>query len=152
MAITPAAGFVNSVAALFIGLGGGVAAALAVRVKFRLGYDDSLDVVGVHGVAGVVGTLAVGLLRHEDRQRAPSPTRACSAAAAGIFSGVQALTVVRHTRVRVHADLARGAGGAAASMGLRVPPQEEIDGLDTHIHLEAAYDFGAVRAGARIPL
>jgi Amt family ammonium transporter len=38
------------------------------------------------------------------------------------------------------------------TMGLRVPPQEEIDGLDTHTHLEAAYDFGAVRAGARIPL
>ena len=37
-------------------------------------------------------------------------------------------------------------------LGLRVPPQEEIEGLDTHTHLEAAYDFGAVRAGARIPL
>jgi Amt family ammonium transporter len=150
VAITPAAGFVNSVAALFIGLGGGVAAALAVRVKFRLGYDDSLDVVGVHGVAGVVGTLAVGLFA----------TRTVNSAVSheGLFSGggwhllgVQALTVVvtlafAFTLTWLVAQVVR------RTMGLRVPPQEEIDGLDTHTHLEAAYDFGAVRAGARIPL
>jgi Amt family ammonium transporter len=150
VAITPAAGFVNSVAALFIGLGGGVAAALAVRVKFRLGYDDSLDVVGVHGVAGIVGTLAVGLFA----------TRTVNGAISheGVFSGggwhllgVQALTVV--ITIAFAFSLTWVVGQVVHRvLGLRVPPQEEIDGLDTHTHLEAAYDFGAVRAGARIPL
>src|SRR4051812_23978310 len=61
VAITPACGFVNSMAALLVGFVGGVVGVLAVHAKFRFGYDDSLDVVGVHGACGVVGTLLIGV-------------------------------------------------------------------------------------------
>ena len=62
MAVTPAAGFVTPAASLLIGLGAGVFCYFAVgAVKARLGVDDSLDVVGVHGVGGIWGALATGL-------------------------------------------------------------------------------------------
>ncbi|MEA2447493.1 MAG: ammonium transporter, Amt family, partial [Actinomycetota bacterium] len=61
VAITPAAGFVGPLAAIAIGLAGGVVCAWAVGLKFRFGYDDSLDVVGVHLVGGIVGALLTGI-------------------------------------------------------------------------------------------
>ena len=61
VAITPAAGFVGPMSAILIGIGAGVICYLAVLVKPRLGYDDSLDVVGVHCVGGIWGALATGL-------------------------------------------------------------------------------------------
>jgi Amt family ammonium transporter len=61
VAVTPAAGFVGPMSALLIGLGAGVLCYLAVLAKVKLGYDDSLDVVGVHGVGGLWGALATGL-------------------------------------------------------------------------------------------
>ena len=139
VAITPAAGFVNTIAALIIGVAAGVVGLYAVRLKFRLGYDDSLDVVGVHGVCGVVGTLAVGLFA----------TRTVNDAGRGLFDGgglhqlgVQAL----------------GAGVAIAwafagtwviayvvqrTIGLRVDDASELQGLDMAIHAETAYEHGA---------
>ena len=61
VSITPAAGFVSPVSATIIGVGGGVLCYAACNLKARLGYDDSLDVVGVHGVGGIWGALATGL-------------------------------------------------------------------------------------------
>ena len=69
VAITPAAGYVNSMAALAIGVVGGVVGAYAVSAKFRAGYDDSLDVVGVHGACGLAGTLLVDGRNFADRDR-----------------------------------------------------------------------------------
>jgi len=131
VAITPACGFVNSMAALLIGFLGGVTGVLAVSAKFRLGYDDSLDVVGVHGACGVVGTLALGLL-------------AMHGAGAHLL-GEQALAVAASiawafTLTYLVAQLVQ------RTVGLRVTPQIEVEGLDTVIHAEAAYDFGNVRA------
>ena len=61
VAITPAAGFVGPVAAILIGIGGGVLCFAACNMKSKLGYDDSLDVVGVHGIGGTWGAIATGL-------------------------------------------------------------------------------------------
>jgi Amt family ammonium transporter len=66
VAITPAAGFVSGAAPIVIGIVAGVACSYAVRVKTRLGYDDALDVVGVHFVGGLVGSLLIGLFANPD--------------------------------------------------------------------------------------
>jgi Amt family ammonium transporter len=132
VAITPACGYVNSMAALLIGFLGGVTGVLAVRVKFRFRYDDSLDVVGVHGACGVVGTLALGVL-------------AMHGAGAHLL-GEQALAVVC-TIVWAFALTYAVAVAVERTIGLRVPPEVEVEGLDTAIHAESAYDFGNVRAG-----
>ncbi len=136
VAVTPAAGYVNSLAATIIGLVAGAAGLTAVRLKFRLGYDDSLDVVGVHGVCGVVGTLAVGLFA----------THTVNPAGQGLFDGgglhllgVQALGVLA---AAAWAFVGTGAVALAVDklVGLRVPPEHEHAGLDTVIHAESAYD------------
>jgi len=132
VAITPACGFVNSMAAMLIGLLGGITGVLAVSVKFRFRYDDSLDVVGVHGACGVVGTLLVGVLAQQG--------------AGGHLFAQQALAVV------VTMAWAFGLTYVVAQLvertvGLRVSPEIEVEGLDTAIHAESAYDFGNVRAG-----
>ena len=62
VAITPACGYVDTWGALLIGGLAGVVCAAAIRLKYRLGYDDSLDVVALHGVGGVLGTVLIGLL------------------------------------------------------------------------------------------
>src|SRR5208283_2257507 len=61
VAITPASGYVAPVPAIIIGLAAGVICFFAVRIKIHLGYDDALDVVGVHAVGGIFGALATGL-------------------------------------------------------------------------------------------
>ena len=61
VAITPCAGFVGGVAPIIIGLIAGVVCYLAISLKFRLGYDDALDVVGVHLVGGLLGSILLGL-------------------------------------------------------------------------------------------
>jgi Amt family ammonium transporter len=138
VAITPAAGYVNSGAAIIIGLLAGAAGLYAVRLKFRHGYDDSLDVVGVHGVCGVVGTLAVGLFA----------THTVNPAGRGLFDGgglhllgTQALGVV------VAAGYAFAATALIAfvvqkTIGLRVADHMELQGLDRAVHAETAYEHG----------
>jgi Amt family ammonium transporter len=145
VAITPACGFVNSLAAIVIGLAGGVVAVLAVGMKYRLRYDDSLDVVGVHGAGGVVGTLLVGVFATQHVNSAIG--------ARGLFSGggldllgEQALAVVvtiawAFVATWLVAQLVQ------RTIGLRVSEGVEIEGLDTAVHAESAYDFGNVRAG-----
>jgi ammonium transporter, Amt family len=138
VAITPAAGYVNSMGAIAIGFAAGVAGLYAVRLKFRHGYDDSLDVVGVHGVCGVVGTLAVGVLA----------TRTVNPVGRGLIDGGglhllgwQALGVV------VAAGWAFVATAAIAllvhrTLGLRATPEDELAGLDMAVHAETAYEHG----------
>ncbi len=65
-AITPACGAVSPIGALVIGAAAGALCCFAVSLKFRLGYDDALDVVGIHLVGGILGTLLIGLLATED--------------------------------------------------------------------------------------
>lgn len=144
--ITPACGFVNTLGATVIGLVAGAACALAVRLKFKLGLDDSLDVLAVHGVGGMVGMLMVGLFGV-----------AAVGGANGLFYGGgpgllgrQALAVV------VSAGWAFGATTAVAwavnkAVGLRVSPEEEVAGLDVSLHEEGAYDFEALTGGVSAP-
>jgi Amt family ammonium transporter len=136
VAITPAAGFVTPLAAIAIGAAVAVACYLAVAViKQRLGYDDSLDAFGVHGVGGTVGALLTGLFA----TRLVNP-----AAADGLFYGnlrqfgVQALGV---GAVIVYAAVITFALTKLLNlvMGLRVGETEEAMGLDHTQHKESAY-------------
>jgi Amt family ammonium transporter len=148
VAITPAAGFVNSLAAVVIGLAAGVVGMLAVRVKFRFGYDDSLDVVGVHGVCGVLGTLSVGLFASHVVNGGIAHRGLLDGGGLHLL-GVQALAVVV-TAAWAFAVTWLVATLVSRTIGLRVAPQEEVEGLDTSRHAEAAYDFGSVRAHGRL--
>jgi len=133
--VTPGAGFVTPFSALFMGMAAGGLSYVAIMKKGGLGYDDSLDVVGIHGVAGVGGILMTGLFA----------SKAVNAAGAdgllqgnGAFFAVQALTVV-----------VVGVFSAAGTwvilkvvdraVGLRVTPEEERMGLDLSQHNERAY-------------
>ncbi len=136
VAITPAAGFVKPVGAIWIGLGSAVICYLAaVVVKSRFGYDDSLDAFGVHGVGGIWGALATGLFA----------TKAVNAAGAdGLFYGNPGQFLVQ-----LKATLVTIVWSAALTffilklvdllVGLRVGEHEERVGLDLTGHSEAAY-------------
>jgi Amt family ammonium transporter len=145
VAITPAAGFVNSVGATVIGFAAGVVGVYAVRLKFRHGYDDSLDVVGVHGICGVVGTLAVGLFA----------TRTVNPVGRGLFDGgglhllgVQALGVVS-AAAWAFAGTWLVALAVHKTVGLRVPHEIELQGIDMAVHAETAYEHGDFGAAGR---
>jgi ammonium transporter, Amt family len=147
VAITPGAGFVPAWAALLIGFIGGVAGELAVKMKFRFGYDDSLDVVAVHGVCGVIGTLCVGLFAL--RLVNVSGNHKGLLLGGGIHQlAVQALAVL------VTAAWAFGVTFALAWLtkrfvGLRVDQDQEVEGIDISVHAETAYDIGALRSSGR---
>jgi Amt family ammonium transporter len=135
VAITPASGFVGPMPSIVIGMGAGVFCYLAVIWKAKLGYDDALDVVGIHGVGGIWGALATGLFA----------SKAINAAGAdGLFYGnpaqfgIQALAVVisvgfAFVGTFVILKLVDG------FMGLCVSEEEERMGLDLSQHDERAY-------------
>lgn len=133
--ITPAAGFVSPNAAIFIGLAGGICCYCAVSAKSRLGYDDSLDVVGIHGLGGLIGTLGLGLFGSS----AINP-----AGADGLFHGSSSLlmsqllgiAVVGCYTLLVSWVLLKAINGISP---LRVAEQSEEEGLDISEHSEAAY-------------
>jgi Amt family ammonium transporter len=148
VAITPAAGFVSPVGAVLLGLIAGAVCALAVSLKYRLGYDDALDVVGVHLVGGVVGALLIGFL---------GSTRASGIGIDGLFYGggwhllkLQAMAVGAAVGYSFVATLVI-AKALDLVMGLRLSRDEEQEGMDTVLHAETAYDFGGVAAGGFSP-
>jgi len=135
VAITPASGFVGPMPSIVIGLGAGVFCYLAVLWKSKCSYDDSLDVVGIHGIGGTWGALATGLFA----SKAINP-----AGADGLFYGnpaqfgIQAMAVVvsvvfAFVGTFVILKLVDGV------MGLRVSADEERMGLDLSQHEERAY-------------
>jgi Amt family ammonium transporter len=143
VAITPACGFVNSMASILIGAAGGAVSLFACSFKHKGGYDDSLDVVGVHGAAGLVGTLLVGVFA----TKAVNPNiRYEGLVNGGVhLIGVQLLAVVvtiawAFTMTYLIATLIQ------KTIGLRVTEAAEVEGLDTVLHAESAYDFGNTRA------
>ncbi|MHB8790031.1 MAG: ammonium transporter [Desulfobulbaceae bacterium] len=134
--ITPAAGFVGPNAAVIIGLIAGLVCFVAVNAKSRLGYDDSLDVVGIHGVGGVVGTLLLGVFA----STAVNPAGADGLLAGNIAQlGKQAVGVVV---VSVYAFAVSWLllKVVHKTMGLRLSPEHEVQGLDSTEHSEAAYN------------
>ncbi|MET7767610.1 ammonium transporter [Nocardia sp. NPDC005366] len=145
VAITPSCSSVNALGAVAVGVVAGALCALAVGLKFKFGFDDSLDVVGVHLVGGLVGTLMVGLVAAPE---AP-------AAVEGLFYGggieqlklqaVGAFTVLAYSLVAT----AVIAYAIKFTIGLRADEEGESVGLDESEHAETAYDFAAVGGTAR---
>jgi Amt family ammonium transporter len=135
--ITPAAGFVNPMPALLMGAVAGVACSIACGLKGRFGYDDSLDAFGVHGVGGTLGALLTGLFA----------TRACWDIAAGkplgLLEGGSALTgqiaAVVVTWIFSLAVTFVLLKIVEATIGLRVSPAAEQQGLDLSEHDEEGY-------------
>ena len=138
VAITPACGFVNPLGALLIGLIAGALSAFAVSRKYKWGYDDSLDVVGVHGVGGILGMLAIGFL---------ATTSANAAGGNGILMhGGNALLGHQVIAIITTAAFSFSATWLIATLisktiGFRAKREDELTGLDTTYHAESAYDI-----------
>lgn len=138
VAITPACGYLNPFGALILGLIAGVVSAWAVTRKYKYGYDDSLDVVGVHGVGGILGMLAIGLL---------ATLTANSAGANGLFFHGGTTQVDRQLfAVVIVAAFSFTATWLIATLisktiGFRAFRDDELNGLDTTYHAESAYDI-----------
>ncbi|MET3960534.1 Amt family ammonium transporter [Marmoricola sp. OAE513] len=144
VAITPACGAVTPLGAIAVGTVAGLVCAVAIGWKYKFGYDDSLDVVGVHLVGGLVGTLLIGLLATTDvtsvdgllygggLDQLGKQALGCLATFAYAFlaSGLIALVLDR-------------------TMGFRVEEDHEVTGVDLVIHAETAYDLHAATGGAR---
>ena len=151
VAVTPACGFVTPVGSIFIGAIAGIVCALAVSVKFRFGFDDSLDVFAVHLVGGVVGALSIGFF---GRDAVNSLGRDGLFYGGGLgLLGRQAVGV---GVVLVFSFTATFAIAKAIDkvMGLRVARDVELEGLDINLHAESAYDYGSlvIGASARTPI
>ncbi len=145
VAITPAAGFVEPWAAILIGLIAGGVCYGAVNVRFKLGYDDSLDAFGVHGIGGMLGALLTGVF-------AVPLVNGKSGIIAGNLGqfGIQALSVV----------VSMVFCGVAtfiilkivdALVGLRIKDGAEADGMDLSEHGESGYNLGDISLGQGIP-
>ena len=144
VAITPSCSSVNVVGALAIGVGAGVLCALAVGLKFKFGFDDSLDVVGVHLVGGLFGTLMVGLVA----------TKEAPAAVSGLFYGGGTEQLVKQA-IGAFAVLGYSAVATAIlalivkyTIGLRLDREDEAAGIDEAEHAETAYDFAVAGSGS----
>jgi len=137
VAITPAAGFVAPMPALVIGAAAGIVCFFAVRVKFTVGYDDALDVVGVHGVGGTLGALLTGVFA----SKLINP-----AGADGLLSGNPAQVLIQLAAVLASISFAFVGSlillkVTDVMVGLRVHTDEERMGLDLSEHEEAGYTF-----------
>jgi Amt family ammonium transporter len=148
VAITPACSSVTPVGAIFVGLIAGVLCALAVGLKYKLGYDDSLDVVGVHLVGGLWGTVAVGLLA----------SATTTAGVDGLFygggvdqlwrQGLGAFAVLLYSLVVTFVI----GTVIQKTIGFRITEQDEITGIDSIEHAETAYDFASLGGGGGVSL
>ncbi|MGW4356719.1 ammonium transporter [Nocardia sp. NPDC004582] len=138
VAITPSCGEVNTIGALVVGLVAGVVCSFAVGWKFKGNYDDSLDVVGVHFMGGIVGTLLIGFLASAVMTKGP----------AGLFYG-GGLGQLGKQAVGV-ATVAAFAFGMTFALGkvldklvgFRVTKEDELGGVDFALHAETAYAEG----------
>ena len=138
VAITPAAGFVNMPASLIIGLVAGVLGFYSVAVlKQKVGYDDSLDAFGVHGMCGMWGAIATGLFA----------TPAITEGAAGLFYGnpkqlwIQIVSIVATIIYTAAATWVVVMITKVLTGGLRVEHDDEVKGLDSSIHGERAFEI-----------
>ncbi|WP_372728052.1 ammonium transporter [Nocardioides sp.] len=144
VAITPSCASLSPIGAILMGTVAGVVCALAVGLKYRFGYDDSLDVVGVHLIGGIVGTLGIGLIG----------TAAAPTGVDGLFYGGGVDQLGRQALgggvVLVYAFVMSGIIGIVVDklMGFRIDEEHEITGIDLVVHAETAYDLHAT-AGTR---
>jgi Amt family ammonium transporter len=144
VAITPSCSSVTPLGAIFVGGIAGVVCSLAVSLKYRLGFDDSLDVVGVHMIGGLWGTLAVGLFASDT----------ASAGVSGLFYGGGLDQLWRQAvgafAVMGYSFVVTWIIGMAIhkTWGFRIPEQDEITGIDSVVHAETAYDLTTIGGGA----
>jgi ammonium transporter, Amt family len=150
VAVTPAAGFVSPMGSIALGLIAGGVCCLATSLKFRFGFDDALDVVGVHLVGGVLGALLIGFLGTAAVQ---------SASHDGLFYGggfgqlgKQAAAVGASVAYSFVATFIIAKVVGLVFGGLRVTEEVEVEGLDINLHAETAYETltgsGSVRSSA----
>lgn len=148
VAITPACSALTPMWSIVLGLLAGAVCALAVGLKYRLGIDDSLDVVGVHLVGGLVGTLFIGLAADPN-----SP-----AAGTGLFygGGLELLgkQAIAAGAVMIYSFVIAYAIGWVINktMGFRISSADEAAGVDVAVHAESAYDFGGRATGSFVPM
>jgi ammonium transporter, Amt family len=157
VAITPACGAVDTIGALLVGAAAGAGCAYAVGLKYRLGLDDSLDVVGVHLVGGILGCVLIGFVGTD---KSPQGVDGLFGGMNGLFYGGDA-TLLGHQVLGVVFTMAwTGVLTTAIGLGIkhtigwRVSADAEIDGIDFAEHGESAYDLdgrsGSVRGGAGV--
>nr|MDT0661508.1 ammonium transporter [Micromonospora sp. DSM 115978] len=143
--ITPACAFLEPMGAIALGVICGAICALAVGLKYKLGYDDSLDVVGVHLVGGAVGSILIGLLATQ--------LATGEEGAEGLFYGGSASLLVDQiiavVAVAVYSFVVAWILGFALdkTMGFRVKAEVEVEGIDTAEHAESAYEFTSTGGG-----
>jgi ammonium transporter, Amt family len=141
VAVTPSCGFIGVLPALLLGLIAGPVCLTVIKLKFRMRYDDALDVVGVHFVGGVVGVLFIGLFASHAAN--PAVGHEGLLLGGGLFQlGRQVVGVL------VAAAWSFGvtyllAFGLQKLMPLRASVEDEIEGLDSSQHSERAYEFGS---------
>ncbi len=144
VAITPAAGAVDLEGAVAIGAIAGGVCAWAVSLKYKLGYDDSLDVVGVHLVGGIIGTVLIGLFSTSDGAggidgllygggAGPLGDQTLGVLVAIVYSGV--LTAIIGLAIKY-------------TIGLRITEEDEVNGIDLSEHGESAYDLHSGSSGS----
>ena len=144
VAITPACGAVDIEGAVAIGAIAGAVCAWAVGLKYKLGYDDSLDVVGVHLVGGIIGTVLIGVFSTSDGAGgidgllygggfASLGDQSLGALVAIAFSGV--ITAVIALAIKY-------------TIGLRLAEEDEVEGIDFVAHGESAYDIHTSGGGS----
>jgi Amt family ammonium transporter len=146
VAITPACGFIAPWAAVLLGLVAGAVCALAISLKYKLGYDDSLDVVGVHFVGGWIGSLWLGLFATNQVNAAITDAVGASD---GLFYGGGVTQLGRQALAGLIVTVF--SGGVAfllgklidKTIGFRATPDAEVDGIDVAEHAESAYDTSA---------
>jgi Amt family ammonium transporter len=143
VAITPSCGAVDTLGAICIGAVAGAACAYAVGLKFRFGLDDSLDVVGVHLVGGLAGTLLIGLFS----------TASAPGGVDGLFHGGGLASLGDQAMAALMAVLWSGAWTAVIGLaikftiGWRIDEEAEVEGIDSHEHSERAYDMVPLGGG-----
>ncbi|MCK2221589.1 ammonium transporter [Actinomadura sp. ATCC 31491] len=143
VAITPACGFVDPWAAMVIGLLAGAICAYAVGLKYKLGYDDSLDVVGVHLVGGVIGAVSLGFLAAY-----PFLDQQSKGLFYGGGVGQLGLQVLGPIAVGGYSFVVTWIIGKIIdkTMGFRITTEDEVTGIDVTTHAETGYDLGTVYA------
>ena len=135
--ITPASGFVSPMSSLIIGLAAGAVCYVALNIKGKLGYDDSLDAFGVHGVGGILGTFATGLF---------AQTLINPSGSNGLLFGSHQMFVSQMTAILVTAAYSFIATVIILKIldrfvGLRIDEESEVNGLDISQHGESGYTF-----------
>ena len=144
VAITPACGALSPVGSLILGVVAGALCALAVGLKYRFGYDDSLDVVGVHLVGGLVGTIAIGFLA----------TETAPAGHESLFFGGDVSQLGRQIvgafAVLAYSFILTYIIGLLLqkTIGFRISTENELSGIDLAEHAESAYELGAPTGGS----